>query len=230
MAKTKQKRGEPAVLTGLADEEALAGFTGRQRELLEAALKVMSRKGYEGSRTREIAREAGVSEATLFKNFPTKRHLLRALMLPFVATVIKPAMMSSVRALIRDAADGPLDQLLRDIMRDRLRLFRAHMPLLTTLILEAVRQPDLLEIMRTQVVPEVVDILDGVLNYARSRGELGGIDRLVFIRAVLSLLMGYLALSELFPGLLGGDGDENAIVGMVGLLLHGAGSRKEGRQ
>ncbi len=227
MRSTKRGRGTPTEITAFADDEALAGFTKRQRELLDAALKVMSRKGYEGSRTREIAREAGVSEATLFKHFPTKRDLLSALMRPFVATVIKPTMMGSVRALIRDAGDAPLEQLLRDIMRDRVKLFRAHVPLMTTLILEAVRQPDLLEIVRTQVIPEIVELFDSVLERARSRGELGDVDRLVFIRGVLGLLIGYLALSGLFPDLLGGDGDENAIKGMVGLLLRGAGTRKE---
>ena len=46
-------------------------------QLLDAARKVFLSKGYSGS-TVHIAREAGVSEGTLFKRFPTKVALFRA--------------------------------------------------------------------------------------------------------------------------------------------------------
>ena len=44
--------------------------------ILEAALHLFSRKGYLGATTREIARQAGVAEITLFRYFPTKEELL----------------------------------------------------------------------------------------------------------------------------------------------------------
>ncbi|WP_446715397.1 helix-turn-helix domain-containing protein [Caloramator sp. Dgby_cultured_2] len=36
-------------------------------------MKVFSEKGFEGSRTSEIAKEANVAEGTIFKYFKTKR-------------------------------------------------------------------------------------------------------------------------------------------------------------
>jgi AcrR family transcriptional regulator len=46
-------------------------------QLLEAATLVFSQKGIKGATTREIAREAGVHETTLFRNFEGKDALLR---------------------------------------------------------------------------------------------------------------------------------------------------------
>jgi|Deesub1362A_J573_1020465.scaffolds.fasta_scaffold00939_19 AcrR family transcriptional regulator len=46
----------------------------RQR-LLEASLRLISEKGYLGATTREIAREAGVTELTLFRHFGSKKAL-----------------------------------------------------------------------------------------------------------------------------------------------------------
>lgn len=51
--------------------------TTRDR-LLQAAIQVFSRAGYVGATTREIAREAGVSEVTLFRHFQRKEQLLKA--------------------------------------------------------------------------------------------------------------------------------------------------------
>lgn len=45
-------------------------------KLLESALKLFSQKGYLGATTREIAKEAGVAEITLFRHFSTKEQLL----------------------------------------------------------------------------------------------------------------------------------------------------------
>ena len=52
------------------------GDVTRQR-LLEAAERVFSRDGFQGATTREIAREAGVNEVTLFRHFRTRDELLR---------------------------------------------------------------------------------------------------------------------------------------------------------
>lgn len=43
--------------------------------ILEAALNVFARKGYSGARTKEIAREAGISETLVFRHFETKENL-----------------------------------------------------------------------------------------------------------------------------------------------------------
>ncbi len=51
----------------------------RQR-LLGATMKLVSEKGYLGATTREIAREAGVSELTLFRHFGSKEKLFEGML------------------------------------------------------------------------------------------------------------------------------------------------------
>ena len=59
----------------------------RRAQILEAAAQVFAQHGFRGATTRAIARAAGVAEGTIFRYFPTKRHLLLAL---FEAFVIRP--------------------------------------------------------------------------------------------------------------------------------------------
>ena len=51
-----------------------------RHRLLTAATRVFARDGLEGATTREIAREAGVNEVTLFRHFHTKAKLQDAVM------------------------------------------------------------------------------------------------------------------------------------------------------
>lgn len=52
----------------------------RQASLIAAAASLFARKGFNGTTTKEIAKAAGVSEALVFKYFPTKRALYAAIL------------------------------------------------------------------------------------------------------------------------------------------------------
>jgi AcrR family transcriptional regulator len=62
-----------------------AALTDTQQRILDAASRVFSREGYTGATTRAIAAEAGVNEVTLFRNFGSKKALLRAVVERFSA-------------------------------------------------------------------------------------------------------------------------------------------------
>ncbi|HEX9020484.1 MAG TPA: helix-turn-helix domain-containing protein, partial [Nitrospirota bacterium] len=51
-----------------------------KQRLLEATLKLISEKGYFGATTRDISREAGVTELTLFRHFGSKEKLFEELL------------------------------------------------------------------------------------------------------------------------------------------------------
>ena len=52
----------------------------RRRELIAAGLRVFAEHGFSGTTTRQIAREAGVTEAVIFQHFPDKEALYAAIL------------------------------------------------------------------------------------------------------------------------------------------------------
>lgn len=59
--------------------------------ILDAAMDVFSKKGYEGTTTRKIAQEASVNEVTLFRKFHSKENILK--------TVIEQNQRESIQTL-----------------------------------------------------------------------------------------------------------------------------------
>src|SRR5438067_8481175 len=51
----------------------------RRAAIIQAVRRVFAEKGFHGTTTRELADAAGVSEALLFKHFPTKEALFAAM-------------------------------------------------------------------------------------------------------------------------------------------------------
>jgi AcrR family transcriptional regulator len=54
------------------------GLEERKKQILKAVQRVFARKGFEGATSRELAQEAGISEALMFRHFPSKEALYRA--------------------------------------------------------------------------------------------------------------------------------------------------------
>jgi len=52
----------------------------RRKAIVEAAMPLFARKGFAGTTTKEIAEAAGVSEALVFKHFPTKSALYQEML------------------------------------------------------------------------------------------------------------------------------------------------------
>lgn len=60
-----------------------------RQKLLEAAAVIFARHGFQGATTREIAREAGVNEMTLFRHFHSREELLNATLKRFLSDGIR---------------------------------------------------------------------------------------------------------------------------------------------
>ena len=64
--------------TAAGTPRKLSTADDRREELLEAAMHHFARRGYYGTPTTEIAKAAGISQAYLFRLFPTKEELFIA--------------------------------------------------------------------------------------------------------------------------------------------------------
>lgn len=69
-----------SVMLEAAPHAARMNAGDRRRQLLDAALELFSRRGFEGATTKEIAAAAGVTEAIIFRHFANKQALYTAVL------------------------------------------------------------------------------------------------------------------------------------------------------
>jgi AcrR family transcriptional regulator len=89
----------------------------RRRELVQIAYRQIAERGFEGLRVREVAREAGINNATLHYYFPTKEALIQGV----VEYLIHEFQTSRVPRL-DPGSDTPLEELRREFEDLRCRL------------------------------------------------------------------------------------------------------------
>jgi len=110
----------------------------RKCQILEGVRKVFARKGLEGATTRELAKEAGVSEALLYKHFPSKEAL-------FAAVVMRNVSANIARFESLVPTGGTIDERLANMAANILHwaLVSDIVGLMRLAIAEAPRFPDL---------------------------------------------------------------------------------------
>lgn len=147
-------------------------LTPRQQQALatkatiaDAALELFSEQGYAATSTKQIAREAGVSEGLIFRYFPTKIALLRS-----IADEQK-TLSGRVRRLLADAGDRPVTECLPLIAAGFASLQGSERQLLNVLLGESRSNDELYETFRS-VVDETVGALAVYLGRRVDAGEL----------------------------------------------------------
>lgn len=196
------------------------GTEQRRLQILEAAGRVFARKGYERSTTAEIAREAGVAEGTIFRYFETKKALLVNLM----AFVI----MESLTSLLKRIENKTTEEILKEILRNRLELIRENAPLFKLFFAESLFQEELRDKFIEEVVLRATATGEAFFREQQKQGNLRPVNPQIAFRC----LMGMLGIFVVWSEFLGGDkyvrfDDEEVLDTIISIYLDGV--RSHGR-
>ncbi len=169
--------------------------TDRRRQIIDVAMQLFARQGFQGTTTRQIAERARVNEAILFRHFPHKEDLYWAV----IDSKCRGArgrreLQSRLRAAVRpqEALAGVAEDILRRNMDDptRTRLF-----LFSALESHALSR----RFFRTHVV-RYYDVLADYIRERIRRGEFRRVDPRLAARSFLGMVAHHYQVQELFGG------------------------------
>ena len=186
----------------------------RREEIIHAAIKLFSERGYARTTTKAIAREAGIAEGTIYKYFPSKRDLLFAFLTP---SVLEP--LTDMFAVSEGTDDL---QVLRALIRNRLALWLRNRPLVIAIHSEALFNSELADAMVHNIFLPVTQMLSAYLARRIAEGVFRPMNTTVAARA----LLGHLLVNFFFWDNLYETGDEisqeTLIDELASLFLFGA--------
>lgn len=183
-----------------------------EHRILAAAERLFAERGYDGTRTAEIARAAKLTERTLFKHFPDKAALLERVLAPALAAAATPPPASEARFAAWFEA----------LVRQRLAAAQARPHALRVVLVELLTSAR----ARRRFAPlwkrELWGALVNAVARFQARGELRkdlGAETLA--RMALSLALGYLLTRTLVAPALAWD-DAKEIERLLEVLRRGA--------
>jgi AcrR family transcriptional regulator len=202
----------------------------RRNQILDAAARLFARKGYKGATIREIAREAGVAEGTIYNYFDSKHDLLISLpqriSWPLVSDFVKSARSQGPDTVAE--YEDQMVQLLQATMNsmqqhtDAVKVLLAYIPFMDEEI-----QAQFLE-QTTRFFTRIFD-LEGFLQARIEAGAFRSFDTAIAARAFAGMVLVFILSQEILPGrkVIPMSYDEIARE-IVRLFLYGAVARPEG--
>ncbi|PTL35335.1 hypothetical protein CLG94_10170 [Candidatus Methylomirabilis limnetica] len=164
----------------------------RRQQIVEAAVELFSRKGFRGTRTREIAEAAGISEAMIYRHFATKRELYSAIIEAKSAT-------EELLASAATAAQGKDDAgVLRAVGLKMIEQTVQDPSLMRLLLFSALEGHELSEIFFESRVKRLHQFLSRYIRRRIKEGRFRSMDALVAARGFIGMIVHYLLIHKLF--------------------------------
>jgi len=191
--------------------------TDRRHQLLEAALDFFSRKGFEGTTTKEIAAAAGVTEAIVFRHFLSKQALYQAVLDHCHGSSKTQKFLAAIRACMLRKDDLAL---FRYIFSAVLRSFRED-PRMERLLLFAALEGHEQGLAHVREVSNpIYELLREYILGRQSEGKLRNIAPSLILIAISGMAKQYAMLTQMF-GYPADMPDENVADAMTAILMAG---------
>ena len=189
----------------------------RKQQILDASIEVFSQKGFAMATTAEIARNAGISEGTIYKYFPTKRELFISVIQNFIIT-------APLLDLIDKLPNGDISTTFGQILNNRLKLLESEfVPHIVTFMAEIQRDPELKALWLKQFLQPFMTKMEEIYRGLTASRIYRDLEPSVAVRAIGGMILGFLILK-----MMEGDNSpldrlprEKITASLINFALHG---------
>ncbi len=149
----------------------------RREQILESALNVFIEKGYNGSTTMDIAKEAGISEVTLFRYFDSKKQIFM--------DAIEPILVDSLKESLVVSKDLGAMEKLKYILKDRIKFISEHHEVIKLILMESQINPEIADL---DFINQITSLLQNSIREAGIDLKDDGISLRLLMGSILSFL------------------------------------------
>jgi AcrR family transcriptional regulator len=194
----------------------------RQRQIMDAAFDVFSRKGFAEATTHEIAREAGVAVGTIYKYFQNKRDLM-------VAVVTDIAITEPFLQILEKHEDTDDSTFVRSIISDRLNFGMDNAEKMIPFLSEILRDDELSRRFADTVFLPNIGLGQKYLEAKSDAGVFRVINAQVVIRCFIGMMIGFMMVYRLegTRSPINSIPRDEVISNMSDLILHGLQTEKD---
>lgn len=148
-------------------------------KILQAALQLFARQGYDGTTTKDLAKVAGVAEGTLFRHFANKKALL--------IEIATTGWVDILTDLLTELSEMGSYKAVSQVMRRRMLNMRKNSDLMRVCFIEAQYHPDLKESIQAEVIGKMTDVAEAFFETAMEKGIYRKMDPKIVAKVFLGI-------------------------------------------
>lgn len=166
----------------------------RRTQILDAATRVFASKGFNRATIRDVARDAGVADGTIYNYFANKTDLLFGLLDRLNDTERRPA---SLAQATEASFGGSIGDYFRAYLRERVEALWSNADLFRAVLPELLANPDLRVRYYDEVIAPTMALGEGAFRALVGTGMVRDLDLPLSVRIVAGSVLGLMVLQLL---------------------------------
>lgn len=194
----------------------------KEEKILLSAIKIFSQKGFDGTTTNEIAKDAGVAEGTIFKYYKTKKGILTEILVQLINIMSEKIILGSIKKIFQDTSGKDARDLLKEIFYDRIFLLNKIFPMAKIILIEALLHEDVREAIYKNIITKALEIFKEFHKRVSKEGLIrDDIDPLIIFRSILANIAILIFQKQIFSDRLPIKNLDKELDLIIDIILHG---------
>lgn len=194
----------------------------KEQKILESAVTIFSNKGFNGTTTSEIAKNAGIAEGTIFRYFKTKKDILSGILVQLINLVSSKFALGSIEELAKIAEDKDMRWFLNQLIRDRILFVKSFFPMLRVILVEAVYHEEIREALYKNIAGPALKLFKQLYITMIEKGYVrNDLPEDIVFKSIVANIAGIVMQKILFSEYLTDEVLEQYIETTIDLILNG---------
>lgn len=201
---------EPPIFDNYRDWLEQQKMPKGKKAALITAMRLFSESGFDGTSTVQVAKEAGISQATIFKYFHTKQDLLMAIVRPVLEHFFPTYRDEFFQGI---AKQKTLTEIVHFIVTDRYHFLRSNEQAVKIIVVEMLTNAEMRQVFANVITGEDFNFLQELVQFFYRTGELNeDIDAAGLIRVIVGQMVVYVIQGNYVPTLLHGEQEDLQLI------------------
>lgn len=144
--------------------------TDKQKAVLRASMELFSKKGFDQTSTKDIAKAAGVAEGTVYKNYKTKQAILDAIIDPFIENNIPLMVQDFKNKMAKFAEKLTVKEYFKAIAVDRFTMINNNAMLLRLLFRTILARNEAKDVITDKILVFIFGDFERVVKQYQKQG------------------------------------------------------------
>src|SRR4030042_3852116 len=171
----------------------------KEEKILQSSIKLFSEKGFNAATSKEIAKDAGISEGTIFKYFKTKKDILKAILIHLINILSEKIVLKGIKDIFSNDKESSIKTILKKVIYDRIKMVDKIYPMAQIIFMEAILHEEIRDAIYNKIIKNALNIFNEFYSEMSKKNILRkDIDPMVVFRSILSNIVIFIAQRKIF--------------------------------
>ncbi len=164
-------------------------LNSKELAIIQAAAKIFSEKGYNGTTTKEIAQEARLSEGSIFRYFENKMDILHHILTYIIEIVVPKLAVIPLEMIFSECKGKTPEEVIKIVVKNRWEIINENINFIRAVLSEIHFHPDLQQIYKEKVFLPIVRLIEQYIEDGINSGIFRPVDVSMTARAVIGMFL-----------------------------------------